>query len=77
MPLVTHFEAGAKNYRVYPLDRYTPELAKEHRLRAQNSDLTVDHFTQLSQELWGEFWLDEQHAAVLLRLISARQQPAA
>lgn len=67
MPLVTHFEAGAKNYRVYPLSQYTPVLAQKHRLRAQNSDLTVDHFTQLSQDLWGDYWLNEEQAAALLQ----------
>lgn len=67
MPLVTHFEAGAKNYRVYPLDQYTPSLAQKHRLRAKNSDLTIEHFTQLSQDLWGEFWLSEQQTADLLK----------
>lgn len=77
MPLVTHFEAGAKNYRVYPLDQYTPELAQKHRLRAKNSDLTIDHFTQLSQDLWGEFWLDAEQTADLLGLTPARRQPAA
>lgn len=67
LPLVTHFEAGAKNYRVYPLDQYTPELAHKHRLRAKNNDLTVEYFTNLSQEIWGQFWQEETAAAQMLQ----------
>ena len=66
MPIVTHFEAGGRNYRVYPLSQYTPELAQKHRLRAKNGDLSVEYFTQLSQDIWGAYWQDAAAAAVML-----------
>jgi poly-gamma-glutamate synthesis protein (capsule biosynthesis protein) len=33
LPLVTHYEAGYKNFGVYPLDEYTDDIASRHLLR--------------------------------------------
>lgn len=66
LPLVTHFEAGAKSYRVYPLSQYTEVLAQKHRLRAKNGDLTAQYFNDLAYNIWGQLCLDESAADILL-----------
>jgi len=57
IPLVTHYENGGKNYRVYPLWDYTDDLAKRHRVNAKDKKVTVEYFEKLSEDILGEFWI--------------------
>jgi poly-gamma-glutamate synthesis protein (capsule biosynthesis protein) len=45
--LVTHFEKGYVNFKVYPLDDYTQELAKRHALSAKPENLDLTYLQKL------------------------------
>jgi len=55
IPLVTHYESGYKNYSIYPLKDYTPELAGRH-LVGKTERLSIDYFDSLSRQVLGEFY---------------------
>ncbi len=57
MPVVTHFERGYKNFRVYPLSQYTDELASRHFLRGSGAKITLKYFSDLAEKRLGEFML--------------------
>jgi poly-gamma-glutamate synthesis protein (capsule biosynthesis protein) len=42
LPLVTHYEAGYRNFGVYPLDEYTEALAARHLLQQRFPSLASD-----------------------------------
>ncbi|MDR0785476.1 MAG: CapA family protein [Treponema sp.] len=54
IPLVTHYEAGSVNFKVYPLYEYTEELAKKHTRRIQGKELGVQYFTNLARTVLGD-----------------------
>jgi poly-gamma-glutamate synthesis protein (capsule biosynthesis protein) len=52
IPVLTHFEQGFSKTRIIPLYSYTAALAERHRLRAGNSDFTVDFFYAIVTRLY-------------------------
>jgi poly-gamma-glutamate synthesis protein (capsule biosynthesis protein) len=58
IPLVTHYEAGNENFKVYPLSEYTEELAKKHIRRIQGKELGVSYFTNLARTVLGDVMRD-------------------
>ena len=55
VPVVTHFERGYRNFRIYPLWEYTPELAARHSLNSSGQRITSEYFSCLAEEILGEF----------------------
>jgi poly-gamma-glutamate synthesis protein (capsule biosynthesis protein) len=58
IPVVTHYEAGYANFRIYPLCDYTDELAKKHRNNRQDNAISSLWFNTLSHEVLGSSVLD-------------------
>jgi poly-gamma-glutamate synthesis protein (capsule biosynthesis protein) len=50
IPVVTHYEGGFTNFRVIPLDAYTPELAARHG----GTGINVPFFTSLAESVLKE-----------------------
>lgn len=55
LPIITHFENGGKNYRVYPLQDYTQDLISLHAVKKYDSPITLDYYNGLAQQVLGEF----------------------
>ena len=55
LPIITHFENGGKNYRVYPLEDYTQDLISLHAVKKYDSPITLDYYNGLAQQVLGEF----------------------
>jgi poly-gamma-glutamate synthesis protein (capsule biosynthesis protein) len=53
LPLVTHYERGSRNYKVYPLYAYTNELASSHSRKAVEKDLSPEYFETLARKVFG------------------------
>lgn len=49
VPIVTHYDSGYSNIRLYKLSDYTPELAAAHGVRA-NSKFSYDYITEYLEE---------------------------
>jgi len=62
IPVVTHYELGFINFRVYPLFEYTEELAARHRNRARvdlgRQNISVDYFYELARRVLGDALID-------------------
>ena len=62
LPLVTHYELGFVNFRVFPLFDYTEELAAVHRNRVRadlgRANIGVGYFRDLAQRVLGDSKLD-------------------
>lgn len=56
LPIVTYFERKNKNYRVYPLEDYTAELASRHAVAALDGPVTPDYCGGLAQKILGDFY---------------------
>ena len=58
IPVVTHYELGFANFRVYPLFDYTEELAAMHRNRARadlgRANISVQYFYDLARRVLGD-----------------------
>jgi len=58
IPVVTHYELGFVNFRVYPLFEYTEELAARHRNRARadlgRTNIGVEYFYNLASRVLGD-----------------------
>ncbi|MDR2370179.1 MAG: CapA family protein [Treponema sp.] len=52
IPVVTHYETGFTNFRVYPLSEYTDDLAKRHQSRRPENEISVSYFTALSEKIF-------------------------
>ncbi|MDR1421062.1 MAG: CapA family protein [Treponema sp.] len=54
IPVVTHYDTGYTNFRVYPLSDYTDDLAQRHWLRqnGKGSDISVSYFTDLAEKIF-------------------------
>ena len=62
IPLVTHYEFGFVNFRVYPLFDYTEELASRHRNRTRadlgRANISVEYFNALANRVLGDALID-------------------
>ena len=58
IPVVTHYEFGFVNFRVYPLFQYTEELAARHRNRTRRDlgryHISPDYFYNLANTVLGD-----------------------
>lgn len=52
-PVVTHYDSGYSNNRIYLLDDYTDELASVHGVRARYSSFSLSYIDSLLQEVVG------------------------
>ena len=50
LPLVTHYEAGYRNFRVFPLGAYTEDIAALHLLRQRKMYTDTSYFHTLSKK---------------------------
>lgn len=55
LPVITHFENGGKNYRIYPLEDYTQDLIAKHAVRKYDSPVTLEYYNGLADQVLGEF----------------------
>ncbi|MDR2491645.1 MAG: hypothetical protein LBD20_09620, partial [Spirochaetaceae bacterium] len=46
IPIVTHYDAEYKHFKVYPLSAYTKELAEKHGIN-RTEKISVDYFKTL------------------------------
>ena len=51
LPVITHFDRGITNTKVYPLYSYTSELLENHGHRSQDRALTMDFFYSVLNRL--------------------------
>lgn len=56
LPIVTYFERKNKNYRIYPLEEYTAEMASRHAVAALDGPVTPEYFGNLAQKILGDFY---------------------
>ena len=58
IPVVTHYELGFVNFRVYPIFDYTEELASRHRNRARadlgRANISLEYFNNLARTVLGD-----------------------
>ena len=52
IPLVTHYEAGYTNFKVYPLYAYTEELIALHWKNQTKEELTMDYLNELAARIF-------------------------
>jgi poly-gamma-glutamate synthesis protein (capsule biosynthesis protein) len=52
IPVVTHYETGFTNFRVYPLSGYSSDLAKRHWARQLGNEISISYFTDLSEKIF-------------------------
>ncbi len=57
-PIVTHYDSGYANNRIYLLDDYTEDLAASHGVRSRYSSFSLDYIDSLLQEVVGQEALD-------------------
>lgn len=53
-PLVCHLEKGYGGVTVYPLERYTEELAEKNEIRKQDSSFSLEYCEELIERVFGE-----------------------
>jgi len=62
IPVVTHYEAGFVNFRVYPIYDYTEELASRHRNRTRadlgRANISLQYFYNLARRVLGDAMID-------------------
>jgi poly-gamma-glutamate synthesis protein (capsule biosynthesis protein) len=58
LPLVTHYEAGNVNFKIYPLYSYTEELAAKHGVKPQEREISVAYFRNLARQILGSAMLE-------------------
>jgi poly-gamma-glutamate synthesis protein (capsule biosynthesis protein) len=64
LPIVTHYEAGYKNFGVYPLSDYTDDLAERHLLRQRNKYTDSNYFHELIKKIFGNNFTQSRALAV-------------
>lgn len=57
-PVVTHYDSGYRNNRIYLLDDYTDELAAAHGVRARYESFSLGYIDSLLEEVVGREVLD-------------------
>lgn len=55
LPLVQHYEKGYRNYRIYLLSDYTPELAKKHLANALGAKIDVSYYQSLAEKIFAGY----------------------
>lgn len=54
--LVCHLEDGFGGVTVYNVSDYSPELAKENQIVAQDNAFSYDYVVELCDQVWGDTW---------------------
>ncbi len=54
VPLVCHVEQGFGGVTVYPLDKYTEELAARNEIIKQDGSFSLEYCRKLAEEVFGE-----------------------
>lgn len=55
LPIVTHYEKGWKNYKIYSLYDYTDELAKKHYVNGSDKPISVKYLKDTAKEIYTSF----------------------
>ncbi|MDR0557672.1 MAG: CapA family protein [Treponema sp.] len=58
LPLVTHYERGYTNFKVYPLYAYFSETAAKHLRALQGKNVSVRYFTALAKQVLGDMMIE-------------------
>ncbi|MDR2784101.1 MAG: CapA family protein [Treponema sp.] len=58
LPLVTHYEKGYTNFKVYPLYAYSGETAAKHLRALQGKNVSVLYFTALAKQVLGDMMIE-------------------
>ncbi|MDR0374543.1 MAG: CapA family protein [Treponema sp.] len=58
LPLVTHYEKGYTNFKVYPLYAYSDETAAKHLRALQGKDVSVRYFNALAKQVLGDMMIE-------------------
>jgi poly-gamma-glutamate synthesis protein (capsule biosynthesis protein) len=53
VPVITHYEKSRTAYRVYPLDKYTVELAARHEKKPDDADFSTVWFKNAAEKMFG------------------------
>ena len=56
--MVTHYDSGYANNRIYLLEDYTEDLAYNHGVRSRYSSFSLTYIDSLLQEVVGQEVLD-------------------
>jgi poly-gamma-glutamate synthesis protein (capsule biosynthesis protein) len=59
LPLVTHYEKGYTNFKVYPLYAYSSETAAKHLRALQGKNISVQYFTALAKQVLGDMMIEQ------------------
>lgn len=59
IPIVTQYDGGFRNIRLYPWSSYTPELAKSHGVRNNDSKFSYDFIKNTLDTVIGTEFLEE------------------
>ncbi|MCI8336516.1 MAG: CapA family protein [Peptococcaceae bacterium] len=55
LPLVQHYEKGYRNYRIYLLSDYTPELAKKHLANGLGAKIDISYYQSLAEKIFAGY----------------------
>lgn len=55
LPLMTHYENGAKHFGVFPLEDYTAGQMALHAIKKYDSPISLEGYQALAQQVFGEF----------------------
>ncbi len=58
IPIVTHYDRGYKNIRIYPFSEYSKELAQSHGVRAYDETFNYNYIENMLKKVIGEDFLD-------------------
>ncbi len=58
IPIVTHYDRGFKNIRIYPFSEYSGELAQNHGVRAYDESFSYSYIENMLKKVIGEEFLD-------------------
>jgi poly-gamma-glutamate synthesis protein (capsule biosynthesis protein) len=64
IPVVTHYETGFTNFRVYPFSEYTDDLARRHWSRQMGNEISVSYFNALLEKIFPSEILKENPFAI-------------
>jgi poly-gamma-glutamate synthesis protein (capsule biosynthesis protein) len=59
IPLVTHYESGGKNFKVYLLQNYNDVLMLLHSLYGKARNLSLSYFNDLTKNIFGDSIFDD------------------
>lgn len=55
LPIVQHYEKGYRNYRIYLLSDYTPELAKKHLANSLGAKIDISYYQSLAEKIFAGY----------------------